>query len=80
MTAEDYGRSITLSADALDLKLPEEMGRASAALGYATRLSYRKTGRDLGLKTLPGAVLYANGRRVELPEEDLTVLLPGEAE
>lgn len=77
MTAADYKRSITI--DLADVPGPDAaFVEAARSMGYANRLATRKMARDLGMKTLPVARIYVNGRAVQTPTEDLTVLLPDE--
>ena len=82
MTASDYAASIEIPEDLIP---SESLG--AAEFGYAVRLSIRKAARDAGLTKLPRSRLYIGGgfaghagpmRPVDLTEEDLTVMLPGE--
>lgn len=85
-----WHRSITIPAEALE-PTPEEQARydamleSTAKMGRSAHFSLRKMARDAGLTTLPGSVIYVGSRggpkeRIARPEEDLSVMLDGEAE
>ena len=78
MDASEFGRSIPIGSLLLEPS-PDGLVAASAELGYQARLAYRREARALGMKVLPaGSTLYFEGKAYPQPEEDLTVLLPGE--
>lgn len=89
MKASDYAASISFDASLLEPTHTErerqkQVEETTGRLGYAARLFLRRTARDCGLTTLPGATIYVGTRGyaepVFLPPEDLTVLLPEEVD
>ncbi len=58
--------------------IDDEYNKNMAMLGRAALLSQRSIARSLGMKVLPGYVIYVEGNKVLVPDEELTILLPGE--